>query len=143
MDIYDSEEEQVEAIKKWFRENWKLLLTIVVLSIATSIGISKWRSHQVVHRDGASRAFLEFTMASSQLADQSKKSVESLIPYVRPLMEEYDDTVYASSAALKMVQLYFQAGELNNAEFYSEWLYKNSKGKEVREVAMLQRIKLN
>ncbi|KEA50196.1 membrane protein [Mangrovibacter sp. MFB070] len=47
MEIYDNENEQVEAVKRFFIENGKALAVGVVLGIGALVGWRYWASHQV------------------------------------------------------------------------------------------------
>ena len=43
MDVYNTEEEQVEAIKKWWNENGKSIITGIIIGV---IAIFGWRSYE-------------------------------------------------------------------------------------------------
>lgn len=144
MDILETEEEQVEKIKKWIRENWLWASVVVVLSIALSVGMTKWRVYQAEQRDAASELYFQFDQAVASFGNKvpTKKMIKKLRPVVEPLLQDYESSTYASVVALRMTQLYYLAGSMSDAEFYSEWLYLHTKGNETRELAILQRAKL-
>ena len=54
MDVYRTEEEQIEAIKKFFAEyGWKVVAAILV-AVALYMGYHAWRHSQQTARDTAS-----------------------------------------------------------------------------------------
>ena len=53
MEVYDSEREQIEAMKKWWAQNGKAIITGLVLGLAALIGWQQWSAS--VHRDAGSR----------------------------------------------------------------------------------------
>ena len=48
MDVYKTEEEQVEAIKKWWQENGKSIIAGVVIGITAIFGWRAYDSHMAV-----------------------------------------------------------------------------------------------
>ncbi|STI47992.1 conserved protein, UPF0070 family [Escherichia coli] len=47
MEIYENENDQVEAVKRFFAENGKALAVGVILGVGALIGWRYWNSHQV------------------------------------------------------------------------------------------------
>ncbi len=47
MEIYENENDQVEAVKRFFAENGKALAVGVILGVGVLIGWRYWNSHQV------------------------------------------------------------------------------------------------
>ncbi|MEO3142796.1 tetratricopeptide repeat protein, partial [Escherichia coli] len=46
MEIYENENDQVEAVKRFFAENGKALAVGVILGVGALIGWRYWNSHQ-------------------------------------------------------------------------------------------------
>lgn len=57
MQVYNSEEEQFEAVKGFFRENGKAIVVGVVLGIGGLFGWRYWQSHQHTTASLASLSF--------------------------------------------------------------------------------------
>ena len=57
MDIYTTEEEQVEAIKKWWKENAKSVIGGVIIGLAVIYGGKTWLAQQNVHVEQVSVTF--------------------------------------------------------------------------------------
>ena len=43
MDTYETEEQQVEAIKKWWNENYKMVIGLAVIGLGSIVGIQQWK----------------------------------------------------------------------------------------------------
>ena len=56
MEIYENENDQVEAVKRFFAENGKALAVGVILGVGALIGWRYWNSHQVDSARSASLA---------------------------------------------------------------------------------------
>lgn len=57
MEIYENENDQVEAVKRFFAENGKALAVGVILGVGALIGWRYWNSHQVDSARSASLAY--------------------------------------------------------------------------------------
>ncbi len=114
MDLYSSEQEQVEAIKKWLKENG----TAIVVGLAIGIGgISGWRYWQA-HKDGraeaASALFAQAVAAAK--SEQSGKAGQA----AKQVLSEYGDTFYADFAALMLAKLAVEEQDLPSARQHLE-----------------------
>ena len=59
MEVYLSEQEQIEAIKKWWKENGTAIITGLVLGVAALSGWKYWQSRQQAIAENASTAYQE------------------------------------------------------------------------------------
>ncbi|WP_024555259.1 YfgM family protein, partial [Franconibacter helveticus] len=57
MEIYENENDQVDAVKRFFAENGKALAVGVVLGIGALVGWRYWTSHEVDSARSASLAY--------------------------------------------------------------------------------------
>ena len=66
MEIYENENDQVEAVKRFFAENGKALAVGVILGVGALIGWRYWNSHQVDSARSASLAYQNAVTAVSE-----------------------------------------------------------------------------
>ena len=99
MEIYRTEEEQVEAIKRWWRENYKAVLGGVLMGVALLWGLNSWRLSQ---RHAQEAAGVEY-QAMLQLMDRGRW--EEAAQHGQRLLGRYGDTGYAPLAALAMAKV--------------------------------------
>jgi len=124
-----SEEETIQAIKDWWKENGRAVIAGVVLGIGGIVGVRYWFDHQQQIQHQASRAYSTAQMAlQSGNRERAGKEVDTL-------MEEYDATAYAVLGALGMGRLELEAGQPGSAERYLRWALDNSDTGEYRHLA--------
>ena len=104
-----TEEEQVEAIKAWFKENGIAIITGLVIGVALIGGYRYWTHTQDTKAKQASVLYNEINQAltSSQpdkILEQGKK-----------LVTEFPDTAYATLATLAMAKVYVEQDKLDAA----------------------------
>ena len=67
MEIYTTEEEQVEALKKWWRENGKAVIAGFIIGFGAIFGWREWQAHVTEEAQKASRQFQEMAIQGKVL----------------------------------------------------------------------------
>jgi predicted negative regulator of RcsB-dependent stress response len=132
MDTNLTDEERLDLIKKWWRENGSSIITGVVLGLAVLFGSKAWFSYQETNAQTASNIYVTLMSAletGDALAVAEKTGV---------LVSEYGGTPYATIAALAMAKIKIEAGELNDAQAQLRWVLDNSKSEIFRDTARLR-----
>ena len=57
VDVYRTEEEQVEALKRWFRDNGRSLVTAILIALILVFGFRYWQDSQLRQREAASAQY--------------------------------------------------------------------------------------
>jgi predicted negative regulator of RcsB-dependent stress response len=68
LDVYNTEDEQVEAIKKWLKDNGKSAIFGIVLGFSAIFGWRAWQSHEVEQAETASEIYQSTLVAMIQQA---------------------------------------------------------------------------
>lgn len=131
-----TDEEQVEALKKWWRENGKSVIGGVVLGLAL---VGGWRGWQYYEQTRAETAGLEY---DGLLVAVESKNPERAAQLSERLRADYDDTAYASLAALHVAKLKVEAGDRAAAQAQLEWVRANAPDPALREIAGLRLARL-
>ena len=132
MSSYLSEEEQVEALKKWWKENGTSVIIGVVLGFGIIFGWQGWNAYQVSQGEGAS---ILYTSMDNQLASGDRNAgVET----AKRLVGEFGGTAYATFAALQLAQLSYTQGEKDAARSHLQWAMDNAPDKALSELARLR-----
>lgn len=134
-----TEEEQVEAIKKWWKENGTSVIAGVVIGL---VGVFGWRAWEGYQDRVGKEASVAFNQVVSQIDRAATESASKQAELVRL---EYDSTNYAVFAALVQARLKLEQGESAAARSQLEWAIKNSSDDSLRTLARLNlaRILLN
>ena len=57
MEEYRTEEEQVEALRRWWQENGRSIIAAVIIALAASFSWQTWESSQEGHQEEASTVY--------------------------------------------------------------------------------------
>ncbi|MEJ2404997.1 MAG: tetratricopeptide repeat protein [Candidatus Thiodiazotropha sp.] len=99
MSVYETEEEQVEAIKKWWKENGSSVLIGLVLGLSGVFGWQAWGNYK--ERIGA-----EASVGFSQMLNAVQGTdTESALKQAELLEKNYDGTAYAVFGGLAEARL--------------------------------------
>ncbi|MBS98876.1 MAG: hypothetical protein CMI01_09390 [Oceanospirillaceae bacterium] len=135
-----TEEEQVEAIKSWWKENGRSLLIGIVVAVAAVVGWKGWQ--QKVETESANASIRYQNLVESMLALQASPDAEDQRATAQHLAdtirEEHGDTGYASMAALLVARAAMDAGELEQALQELDWVVKNGSSEELKQLALLR-----
>jgi predicted negative regulator of RcsB-dependent stress response len=121
MDVYRTEEEQVAALQRWWRENYKPVIAAVVLAVA-SYGGWKWYQHTQQEKANAAAALYETMMTSAQeIVTAGPGAADALVRMQRAgdaLVSEHAGSVYAQFGALLLAGNAAEVDDLAGAEKY-------------------------
>jgi predicted negative regulator of RcsB-dependent stress response len=129
---YLSEEEQVEALKKWWKDNGFSVLAGAALGLAGVFGWQAWSQHQEEIAEQASARFEQMRLASKA------GHVESVVKQAEILMTEHEDSGYALFAGLLSAKVKQQEGDIDAAKTQLEWVVANGKDSSFQQMARLR-----
>jgi predicted negative regulator of RcsB-dependent stress response len=128
VDEYLTDDEQAEALKSWWRENWAWVLSGIVLGICLLSGWGYYQRYTAQKSEAASTALDEF--ATAQVVDKAK--AETLF---KELTDKYASTPYATQAQLLHAQQAVEANDLPRAEAALRIVMADSKDPELAQIA--------
>ena len=131
MSVYQTEEEQVEAIKKWWKENGTSVVAGVVIGLGAVFGWQGWNSYQDRMGKEASVAF------SQLLGAVNAGNTESASKQAELLRVEYESSNYAMLAAMAQARLKLEQGDSAAARSQLEWTLQNSDDDSLKTLAQL------
>ena len=135
MAIYDTEEEQLEALKRWWKENGTSTVIGVGLGIAIIIGWNYWQDHKQERASQASAIYDQLLKAAE--TDQ-KESVDKL---AKRLQEQYVGSNYAAYGGLFQAKIKVQQGDIPAAKDILKKIM-DGKDKELSHIARIRLVKL-
>ncbi len=126
------EEEQVEALKRWWKENGTAIVAGVVLGLAGIFGWNAWQNHRQVQAEQASALY-------DQLLDAMDRRQYSLAEgLVQRLTTEFGSTAYADFARLLAAKAAVERQDLENAKKYLGQVLTRSRDGDFRHLARLR-----
>ena len=127
MTLNATEEESIEAIKKWWDENGKQLLVAVIVVLGGYGGWSLWQNTELAASELASDLYEEILESSLLEAGESPTEEErnNIVRIANELMESHSDSVYAQYGALFASQQHVIGNDLDAAEDALGWILEN------------------
>ena len=110
MEIYDTEEEQLDALKRWWKENGQSTIIGLALGIAVILGWNFWQDQKKAQAEQASALYRQLIQA---IGADNKESAEKLAERIK---EQYPKTPYAAYSGLFLAKIKVQQGDLAKAQ---------------------------
>ncbi|NEX17087.1 MAG: hypothetical protein C1943_10760 [Halochromatium sp.] len=104
-----TDDEKVEAIKKWWKENGVAVVTGILIGLAAVFGWRAWINHQDQVGQRASLAFEQLLMAASS------GQHESAIKQAEALADDHAGTPYVALADLALAKVRVEQNDLEGA----------------------------
>ena len=136
MSVYDSEEEQVEALKKWWNENGKSIVGGAVLGLGAVFGWQTWEQHQDSVAEEASFKYGQLVQASGSGNTESAGKLAEI------LLTEHGGSSYAMFAAFELAKIKLEQGEYDVAKAQLEWVLANGSDHSMVQLARLRLARL-
>lgn len=125
------EQDQLDALKTWWKANGNKVLIVTGLVLVSVVGYMGWKQYQVQQSEAASTKFM-------LLGDTSPTDVKTIKTISAEIIENYPSTPYAARAALISAKANYNAKDIDSAKMQSEWAYKNAREDAVKTLAQLQ-----
>jgi|TARA_R110002073_G_scaffold91604_12_gene215434 predicted negative regulator of RcsB-dependent stress response len=135
---YRTEEEQVEALRRWWDENGRSTLVAIVLVLAGTFAWQGWQRYDAQRTASASDLYQQMLEAAA-LAQEGAATAAPVAQLATQLRRDFAGTSYAQFAALHQARVAVIAGDLEAAEADLRWvLGKADGGSETALVAQLR-----
>lgn len=136
MESYRSEEEQVEALKRWWKENGRSIVLGVVLALGLGFGWQAWHSSREA---AAAQASALYQQMLSALALESQQGAGQARELALRIKDEHRGTTYARLAALHLARMAVNNENLGGAEDELRWvLAMADSGSDLSRMAQLR-----
>ncbi|MGH8579279.1 MAG: YfgM family protein [Gammaproteobacteria bacterium] len=128
-----SDDEQVEALKSWWKENGK---SIVVGLLIGLLGVWGWRSWSAKNETAAEQASIAYQRMVDSMTEKKPKAAKEL---GQELIKNYDRSTYGVLAALLLAKIEAEDGNLEKASEHLRWANTQAK---VEALAMTAQLRL-
>ena len=127
---YETEEQQVEAIKRFWKENGLSLVIGALLGLGGLLGWRYYNDSQIATKEQASFAY--------EKASEELVKGESGFSQAKTFIDSHSDTGYAMLMALEMAQQAIERKDLTEASKQLEFVASHAKLSAVQSVAQLR-----
>lgn len=128
MDIYTTDDEQVEKIKKWLKEYAPTVIISILIVVVASFGWRYWMGRVDNVRAEASNSY-------EQLLSNAINNTPDVQSQAKNVIKKYEHTPYSKLAALLLAKLYVQSGNMAGAEKELNWVIKNGDTNSIQQIA--------
>jgi len=136
VDVHASEEEQIEALKKWWKENSSSLITGVLLGLSVLFGAKAWFGYQETQALNASGLYIRVMEALGRNDTQQVRT------FAEEIMNNYSGTAYAPPTALALARVAVDQGEYEAARSHLEWALEHADNEAMRHTVRLRLLRL-
>ncbi|TQV65075.1 MAG: tetratricopeptide repeat protein [Halothiobacillaceae bacterium] len=134
---YDAnEEEQVEAFKRWWRENGVAVIGGLALAVVITLGWQWWQGQREAKAHLAGQVYAEL------LAKLDSAPAEARAPAER-LLSDFAGTTYADLAALALARVEVEGGQADAARVRLQHLVDNGRDESIKFLARLRLARLD
>lgn len=129
MSRLETEDEQVQALKDWWKKNGTSLLSGVLVIVLGWSGWTYWENNRIAQASNASAIFEVMQMKSSQnqLGDVLRDGLK--------LMEDQPESPYSSAVALMIAKYHFDKNEMDQAIENYQWVEQNTTDHSLKFIA--------
>ena len=126
------EQEQVEALKHWWKDNGKSVVLILLAALTVFSVSMGWQYYKAKQANEASSLFAEL---NKQVLSNDPKRVNDAAAAV---MDKYAAGAYAPRAAMLAAQINIQAKDTVHAKTQLQWVIDHAGEVELKDVARLK-----
>ena len=132
----DTDEQQLEELKRWWSEHGRTVILGVVLGLGSVIGVSSWRAY--VQSQGETLSARYEQLVNTAAMPHYTAAVEQ----ADALIADHPDASYASLAALVGAHAAYKASDAATARRLLQWAADHGDAFEVRDVARIRLARL-
>jgi predicted negative regulator of RcsB-dependent stress response len=126
------EQEQVDALKTWWKDNGKWLVMVVIVALLGYAGMQFWKSHQAQQAGEASKLYAE--VERQTLSNDPKRINDA----AAALVDRFGSSAYAPRAQLLAVQTNLQVKDIARAKTQLQWVVEHAKEQGLQDTARLK-----
>lgn len=150
MDVYTTEEQQIEAIKKWWQTNGNSVLIGIALAIAAVLGYQTWNQNKQANSEAAAVLYGQVVEAAAQ-ADQNRlqgnsEELEGQLATLTHLGEQlktdFSNSEYAVFGAMMLAKEAMMGGKSEEAATQLRWAMEHTVSDATRLIANLRLVRV-
>src|SRR5687768_7890497 len=109
VDDYLSDREQEEALRSWWRDNWRWIIGGVVLGLALLGGWRYWQAHRDEEAAAAGKVYAEFQNALQT------RDIDQASRLLADLAQDHGGSAYTQQGRLLLAKAHVEAGKVEDA----------------------------
>ena len=134
---YETEEQQVEALKKWWKENGTSLIVGLFVGVSALFGWRYYTEQNNAHAVYASDLYMQ-VMQSAAIQAVDDKTID----IHNQLINEFSDTPYAALASLALAKTEYEKDNVDGAVAQLELAIKHANDDITKQIASLRLVSI-
>jgi len=136
MQTFETEDQQVEAIKQWWLANYKKVISIGVIGIGSILGVQYYQQNQQQMAEAASNNYNALVQAAGE------DKAEIVNGRTQILKDDYPNSPYAAMAALMQAKILHQQQKMDESMAQLAWVEEHSSDQMITQIAFISKLKL-
>jgi len=134
---YQTEEQQIEQLKDWWKENGTPLLIGAALGLAGFFGWEFWDEQQATYQSSASD---QYNALNKQI---EAKDLEQQSQLANAIKKDFSDTAYAALSAFHLAKLAVNKGDFEAATSELNWVISKNIADDMSGIAKIRLARIN
>lgn len=143
MSVHLTEEEQLEALKRWWKEYGKSVLTAIVIAVAAYMAWGAWQNQQRIKAEKASATYEKLVKLISEKPNSA--TAENDIALAKQLATELKSdskSLYAQTAGLFLAKVAVDENKLDDAATELQWVLTTKPDETTAQITRLRLAKV-
>lgn len=138
MAVSQTEQDQVEALNRWWKENYRAIIIGVLFGLILGVAVWAWRDYVSDQADAASNEYGEL------IGEVEQGDTKAGLARGARIIKQYGDTPYAVLASLAMAKLELDQAKPNSAAArkHLQWALDNAEENNLQHIARLRLAKV-
>jgi predicted negative regulator of RcsB-dependent stress response len=126
------EQEQIDALKAWWKDNGNWVIGVIVIGLLSFAGTKYWKNYQSGQAAEAAKLYVE---VEKQVASNDAKRIGDAAD---ALVSRYGSSAYAPRAQLLAAQASLQARDVAHAKVQLQWVIEHASETGLQDTARLK-----
>lgn len=123
MSVHLTEEEQIETLKRWWKDYGKFVIAVVVLGVAAYLGWNSWKDNQRIKAEKASATYEQLVNIINQEAGKPLSDTDRAMATQKANeLKSNSKSLYAHTAAFFLAKLAVEDNKLDQAVTELQWV---------------------
>jgi predicted negative regulator of RcsB-dependent stress response len=137
--VHLTEEEQIENLKRWWKEYGKFVLAAIILGIAAYFGWNNWKDHQRVKAEKASATYEQLVnIINRDFGSALSETDRAMATQLATELKNNDKNLYAHTAAFFLAKIAVENNNLDQAVVELQWVLSANPDVATEQVARLR-----
>lgn len=144
MSVHLTEEEQIEALKRWWKDYGKFVVAAVVLGVVAYLGWGSWKDQQRAKAEKASATYEQLVKLINQEPGKTMSETDRAMAaqYANELKSGNSKSLYAQTAAFFLAKVAVEENKLDQAALELQWVLSAKPDVTTEQIARLRLAKV-